>query len=151
MQGADGKNRSRGTVWQLIRALYGLPRSPYLWFRELSNTLKTAGFRQVMEDKCLLTNGRIIIFFYVDDLVILNRKKVRPVADAVINRLSEKYELRPMGDLDWFLSIRITRDRDHRITWITQDAYIDKMLRDFHIVPGPRVQTPFSHDASEYR
>ncbi|KAL1973313.1 hypothetical protein VTN31DRAFT_5948 [Thermomyces dupontii] len=143
--------KQRGTVWQLIRALYGLPRSPYLWFRELSNTLKTFGFRQVMEDKCLLTNGRIIIFFYVDDIVVLNRREDRAEADAVIDRLSRKYELRPMGDLEWFLNIRITRDRDRRITWMTQDAYIEKMLRDFHIAPGPRVQTPLSHDASEYR
>ncbi|KAL1974703.1 hypothetical protein VTN31DRAFT_4907 [Thermomyces dupontii] len=137
-------------VWQLIRALYGLPRSPFLWFRELSTTLRSFGFRQVLEDECLLTNGRIIIFFYVDDIVVLSRKEDRDEADSLIHKLSQKYELRAMGDLEWFLNIRITRDREHGITYMTQDAYIDKLLQTFAVTPGPRVQTPLEHDTSAY-
>ncbi|KAL1974569.1 hypothetical protein VTN31DRAFT_4773 [Thermomyces dupontii] len=98
----------------------------------------------------MYTNGRIIIFFYVDDIVVLSREEDRDEADSLIHKLSQKYELRAMGDLEWFLNIRITRDREHGITYMTQDAYIGKLLQTFAVTPGPRVQTPLEHDTSAY-
>jgi hypothetical protein len=38
----------------------------------------------------------------------------------------EKYEIRDLGDLTWFLKMRVTRGRPNRKVWITLDAYIDK-------------------------
>ena len=35
------------------------------------------GLEQIPEEPCLFSNGRIIVFFYVDDIVILARKRTR--------------------------------------------------------------------------
>jgi hypothetical protein len=100
-----------GKAWLLLRALYGMTRSPYLWFRELSTTLKDLGFHPILEERCILTNKRITIFFYVDDLIIMFDKQYEKEYEALRDRLQKKYEFRDLGDLSWFLNLRITRDR----------------------------------------
>ncbi|KAL1956594.1 hypothetical protein VTO42DRAFT_7005 [Malbranchea cinnamomea] len=103
-----------GKVMRLLHALYGLPRSPYLWFRELTETFEGLGFKAVLENVCLLTNGCIIIFFYVDDIVIMNRPEHRSEANEVVLKLKAKYEIHDLGDLQWFLNITISRDPARR-------------------------------------
>ncbi|KAL1953540.1 hypothetical protein VTO42DRAFT_2617 [Malbranchea cinnamomea] len=95
--------------------------------------------------------GTTIIFFYVDDIVILNRKEHRKDADEVVTALRTKYELRDMGNLEWFLNIRITRDRPNHRTWLTQDSYIDKIVKEFGLSDDIKVRTPLSRDSSAYR
>ncbi|KAL1952629.1 hypothetical protein VTO42DRAFT_4592 [Malbranchea cinnamomea] len=53
-------------------------------------------FKSVLEDICLLTKGRIIIFFYVDDIVILNRPEHHSEANEVVLKLKAKYEIRDL-------------------------------------------------------
>src|SRR5271169_3715636 len=63
--------QSSGQCLKLLRALYGLRRSPLLWFKEFSSKLEDLGLKQVPECQCLFTNGKLILFFYVDDIVVL--------------------------------------------------------------------------------
>jgi hypothetical protein len=60
-----------GKCLRLVRALYGLPRSPFLWWKDFSSTLQKIGLHQVSESPCLYTNDKIIVFFYVDDIAAL--------------------------------------------------------------------------------
>jgi hypothetical protein len=60
-----------GKVLHLVRALYGLRRSPLIWLQEFSRTLSALGLTQIPESQCLYTNGCLLVFFYVDDVVIL--------------------------------------------------------------------------------
>lgn len=66
-----------GYCMKLNRAIYGLRSSPILWQGNFSNTLRGLGLEQIPEEPCLFSNGRIIVFFYVDDIVILARKRTR--------------------------------------------------------------------------
>lgn len=43
------------------------------------------------------------------------------------------YNIKTMGDLTWFLGIRIVRDRALHKTWLVQDAFIDKVCARFSI------------------
>jgi len=56
-------------------ALYGLKISPLLWYKELTNILAKFGLELVLGTNCLFTNGRLIIFFYVDNIAVLFAKK----------------------------------------------------------------------------
>lgn len=98
----------------LRRALYGLRRSPLLWQREFSGALTELGLQQIPEKPCLFSNGRIIVFFYVDDIVLLARKEHRKELDQFKYNLTAKYEMRDLGELSWFLNIRIVRNREQR-------------------------------------
>lgn len=56
-----------GKLWRLKRALYGLRRSPLLWYKNLVTFLQIKGFKLVLEHPCVMHNGKILVFFYVDD------------------------------------------------------------------------------------
>ena len=66
--------------WKLNRALYGLRTSPKLWQQEASKVLIKLSLRVIPEDPCVFVKEGIIIFFYVDDILIANHPSVRDQA-----------------------------------------------------------------------
>jgi Reverse transcriptase (RNA-dependent DNA polymerase) len=142
--------KEKGKAWLLLRALYGLTRSPFLWFTELSSTLKDLGFEPVLEEPCILSNGRIIIFFYVDDIIMAFHRRDSEEAATIKARLFDKYEFRDLGELKWFLNIRITRDRENRKLYLAQDSYIDNIIKRFGLEHASKVHTPLSREASQF-
>jgi Reverse transcriptase (RNA-dependent DNA polymerase) len=56
-------------------ALYGLKILPLLWYKELTSTLAKFGLEPILGTNCLYTDGRLIIFFYMDDITILFAKE----------------------------------------------------------------------------
>ena len=56
-------------------ALYGLKISPLLWYKELTNTLAKFGLKPIPGTNYLFTDGRLIIFFYIDNIAVLYTKK----------------------------------------------------------------------------
>ncbi|PWI64064.1 hypothetical protein PCL_00025 [Purpureocillium lilacinum] len=126
VQFPDGFKES-GWVIKLIRALYGLRRSPLLWQRDLTTTFKELGFRACTEDPCVFKNGTVTVFFFVGDIVFLFRKRDKETAERLIARLKATYEMKDLGNLQWFLGMRILRR-----LWLCQDAFIEKMAATFH-------------------
>ncbi|THC87359.1 hypothetical protein EYZ11_013195 [Aspergillus tanneri] len=125
----------KGKAWKLLRALYGLRRSPRLWQKDLSATLQEFGLEPVNEDQCLFTNNHILLMVYVDDIIIANmpNQEARENAQKLKQALEAQYELRNMGELSWFLGIRVIRDRTNRKLWLCQDAYIEHMATRYHL------------------
>ena len=128
----------------LLRALYGLRRSPLIWLNEFSSTLSRLGLTQIPESQCLFSNGKLIVFFYVDDVVILYHRKHEAEYQEFLQALLATYEFKQLGALKWFLGIRILRDRTQRLLWLCQDAYIEKVARSFNQTNGPNFKTPMS-------
>jgi len=60
-----------GYVLLLLRALYGLRVSPLLWYEHLCEVMQKLGLKPVPECACLFTNQQLIVFFYVDNIVVL--------------------------------------------------------------------------------
>ena len=80
-----------------------------------------------------MINRRIITFFYIDDIVICFRKKDEAKARSAITGLQVKYELSGLGDLKWFLGIHILRNRAKKLLWLSQEAYINKIVNQFNV------------------
>ncbi len=85
--------------WRLLKALYGLRRSPLLWHKELSEFLNSLGFRAVPEDPCVMTKNGIIIFFYVDDLVALYPPTKKQEYLKIHKAIQNKYNVKVLGEL----------------------------------------------------
>jgi hypothetical protein len=65
-----------GTILKLQKALYGLRISPLLWQKEFTATLTCLGFKPVPHELCCMIRDKIMIFFYVDDIIFAyNRQK----------------------------------------------------------------------------
>lgn len=143
---ADGY-KEQGKCWKLNRALYGLRRSPLLWFRDFSETLIGLGLVQVPEAQCLFVSSKIIVFFYVDDICILSHPNHKAEAIEFRTKLMEAYEFCKIGELQWFLGIRIIQDRTHKTLWLCQDSYIDKITTTYRVSSTRTIKTPMVNDS----
>jgi len=55
--------------------------------------------------------------------------------------------MRDIGELRWFLGVRVVRDRARRRLWLCQDAYITKMAAKFGLANQSPIRTPMVQDA----
>ncbi|RMZ74983.1 hypothetical protein DV736_g6713, partial [Chaetothyriales sp. CBS 134916] len=122
-----------GVVGRLLRALYGLRRSPLLWQKLLSSILSELGLQCALEEPCLFINNWLIILFFVDDIIYIYRNSNQLQADEFRQQLSSKFRITDLGDLKWFLGIRIVRERAKRRIWLCQDSYIDNIATRFKL------------------
>ena len=74
-----------------------------------------------------------MLFFFVDDIIIIYDRRHVSKVDEFQAKLFKRYEMRYLGEAQWFLGIKITRDRDLRRLILCQDSYIDKVLAKFNI------------------
>ncbi|OQE59396.1 hypothetical protein PENNAL_c0325G00318, partial [Penicillium nalgiovense] len=132
-----------GRCWMLHRALYGLRMSPRLWQQEATRVLVKLGLTPIPEDPCIFVMNGIIVFFYVDDIIIVNHPDYAEQADQLDDQMKKHWELREF-DASWFLNIRIVRDRTNKKLWLCQDSYIESMAARYGLITNRRVDTPLS-------
>jgi hypothetical protein len=61
---------------------------------------------------CLFTNKKLIVFFYVDDIVVLVQLEDLKAHKEFERALKNRYEIRYLGKLSWFLGIRVVHDKE---------------------------------------
>jgi hypothetical protein len=121
--------RKPGTILRVQKALYGLRISPLLWQKEFTSTLLELGFSPVPHEPCCMIKDGVIIFFYVDDIILAFHKEKEAEAAQAIASLKEKYTLTGGDDLQWFLGVEVTRDRPNRLIQLSQASYVEKISR----------------------
>ncbi|WPJ67452.1 hypothetical protein SMAC4_14172 [Sordaria macrospora] len=118
-------------VCQLVRALYGLKRSPLFWFETLLPVLKALGFTPIGADLCLLVNNTLgaIMVLYVDDFLLAaaNLKIITHIKGT----LEKKFKLKHLGPVGTFLGFDIVRNRTERTVFISQERYTKTMIDKF--------------------
>jgi hypothetical protein len=127
--------------WKLKKAFYDLKQSSILWYRELIKILKKMKMIFVFEINCLFINERIILFFYVNDIIVLCSKFSIYQLRKFEQTLMKRFEMKTFENLKWFLNIRIIRDRENRKFWLCQDSYIEKMTIKFNLENVKKVWT----------
>jgi len=50
--------------------------------------------------------------------------------------------LRPLGDVKWFLKVRVIRDRAAKKLWLVYDTYIEKITKRFGLLNRKCLNTP---------
>ena len=113
-------------VCKLKRSIYGLKQSPRCWNSALHCQLKAMGFAQTTSDPCLYvsTEGELfVIAVYVDDIVLAGRsdRKMSEVKKA----LATRFDVKDMGELHYFLGVKIIQDQKAGKVWIGQPAYTE--------------------------
>jgi hypothetical protein len=136
-----------GKCVRLKRALYGLRDSPILWYKEFSGTLRRLGLLSSKEEPCLFFDKerRIVVLFYVDDILVMYHKDDAKKGTEMIAAIKSAYEVDDRGAAEWFLGIRIVRDRKLRTISLVHDSYIEKITAKFNLANTARFpDTPLS-------
>src|SRR5271155_3881687 len=134
-------------VCRLRKSIYGLKQAPRVWNQKIRRYLKSIGFEQLYSDPCVYVNKEkgIILAMWVDDLLIFG-KDMDSVNDLKA-QLSEEYEMKDMGELEYFLGIQVHRDRERKIIHISQPGYIRTILERFGMQDSKPANTPLSSGA----
>ena len=137
---AEGKEN---LVCKLNKSIYGLKQSPRCWNSALDSYLKKMGFLQVPGDPCLYVSSEgemFIIAVYVDDILLAGESSKR--MNAVKQALSNKFKMKDMGELSYFLGIKVIQDHKSETTWIGQESYTESILKRFGMEEAKTIRTP---------
>jgi hypothetical protein len=119
--------------WKLNKALYELKQASIFWYRNLITILKDLKLQSISRINCLFVNDWLILFFYVDNIMIICLKENLNRMRFFEKLLMKRFEMKVLRKLKWFLKIKITRNRANRKIWLCQNSYISKIVTKFHL------------------
>ncbi|KAJ9560945.1 LOW QUALITY PROTEIN: hypothetical protein OSB04_006105 [Centaurea solstitialis] len=136
-----------GHVYKLIKSLYGLKQSPRQWYKRFDAFVTAHGLSNSSYDsyvyfkKC--DDGSILyLLLYVDDMLIAAKDmgEVQKVKD----QLNSEFDMKDLGAAKKILGMEIVRDRKARKLYLSQEGYVQKVLRCFGMSEAKSVNTPFA-------
>jgi hypothetical protein len=132
----DGTSR----VCKLRKALYGLKQAPRIWYQTLTNFLRGLGFEPINADLSIFVRSSMYIAVYVDDLLIIGPSiaEIKKIKRSLRNR----FRMTDLGPCSYYLGMAIRRDRQNRILYLSQEAYVHKALQQFGMSDCAPVSTP---------
>ncbi|MCO5600068.1 hypothetical protein L7F22_054176 [Adiantum nelumboides] len=110
---------------KLKKSLYGLKQAPREWYRKFDTFMRSQGYMRTETDHCLYTkrmaDGSLqILILYVDDMLIAGKDKHN--VDALKGKLSETFDMKDLGDASHILGLRIIRDRNRGLLYLSQQT-----------------------------
>ncbi len=130
-------------VCKLQRSLYGLKQSPRCWNTVLRDYLKEIGFNQSKADPCVFVSNKkplTIITVYVDDLVLITENA--EMMHKLKQNLAAGFKMSDMGPLHYVLGVSVEKDKQTGGLWLSQEAYVEKLLEKYKLVGAKPVSTP---------
>ena len=122
-----------------------------VWNRTFAHTIKKKlGFNTIRSDAGVYvlhhhhkrgdSKTDMILILYVDDLLLLGEDLSK--IEDVKRQLGKLYQMKDLGPASSYLGIQITRNRNTRVIWIDQQAYIENALKRFELQDANNTKTP---------
>ena len=133
---------------KLKKTIYGLKQAAHEWqqtlFRELTKLNYTA---LRWSDRCVfirkLANGRmLIIMVYVDDIPYAYDKRDEREMQGDIQQLMSRFPIKDLGNAEYILGWRITRDRTNRKLMLDQQGNIQHLLEEYGMTQCLPTESP---------
>ena len=102
------------TLLFLLYIFYNLKQSPALWYKNFFVIFIQLELKLVPEIECLFMNEHLLIFFFVNDIVVIYNLRYKQKTNIFKIKLFQIYRMKSLRELEWFLDIYITRDRNSR-------------------------------------
>lgn len=105
------------------------------------------GFTKSLYDSCVYlkkNKGSIMTYLllYVNDMLVASTDLVE--VEQVKSDLKIKFDMKDLGSAKRILGMDITRIREKGVLWLTQHAYIQKLLKRFRMNEAQGVYVPLS-------
>jgi hypothetical protein len=105
-------------VCKLVKSLYGLKKTPKQWYDKFDRILTFVGFVTNEADKCVYYHygggEGVILCLYVDDILIFGTSL--EVIKEVKYFLSQKFEMKDLGEADVILNIKLIKGENGGVT-----------------------------------
>ncbi|GJW87052.1 retrotransposon protein, putative, ty1-copia subclass [Tanacetum coccineum] len=120
------------------------PEASRQWNNDLDDEVQKFGFTQFVNEPCvfLKASGSNVTFLilYVDDILIMGNNI--PMLQDVKSYLRRCFAMKDLGEAAYILGIKIYKDRSRRLIGLCQSAYIEKILKRFHMENSKRGSIP---------
>ncbi|GJZ19626.1 retrotransposon protein, putative, ty1-copia subclass [Tanacetum coccineum] len=131
-------------VCKLQRSIYGLKQASRSWNKRFNEEIKRFGFAQNLDESCVYqkASGSNVTFLilYVDDIIIMGNHI--PSLQSVKDYLGKCFAMKDLGEAAFILGIKIYRDRSKRLIRLSQNAYMDKILKRYKMDNSKRGHIP---------
>ncbi|GJR28710.1 retrotransposon protein, putative, ty1-copia subclass [Tanacetum coccineum] len=131
-------------VCKLKRSIYGLKQASRSWNKRFDEEIKRFGFAQNLDEPCVYqkASGSNVTFLilYVDDIIIMGNHI--PSLQSVKDYLGRCFSMKDLGEAAFILGIKIYRDRSKRLIGLSQNAYMDKILKRYKMDNSKRGYIP---------
>jgi hypothetical protein len=128
----------------LKRSIYGLKQSSRQWYLRFHDSITSFGFEMIEDDHCVYLKRSkrsiLILSLYVDDILLAGNDM-----DSIVTTkkwLSSTLEMKDMGEANFVLEVKITRDSSKKLLSLFQRTYIKKILERFHMHNSKLIDTP---------
>lgn len=134
-------------VCKLKKSLYGLKQAPRQWYKKFDSFMRNHKFKRTASDHCAYVqrfpNGNfIILLLYVDDMLVVGQdaNMIRKLKED----LSKFFDMKDLGPAKQILGMKIVRDRTTRRLWLSQQGYIERVLKRFNMDDAKPVSIPLA-------
>ena len=140
MEQPEGYSGTSNMVCKLEKALYGLKQGARMWHLDITATLKSVGFVNLVNDNGIFMHADrgLILGIWVDDIIGLARSR----ADHawLVEKLKSKYTLTEMNEVKFVLGLDISRNKNS--IRISQEGYVSGKIATFGQGESRPVHTP---------
>jgi hypothetical protein len=107
-------------VCKLKKSMYGLKKSPRMWYKKIDTYMLGLGFTRSKEDHYvyfkLIGDHLIYLVLYVDDMLLIGNNK--EIIQDVKTYLSSKFDMKDLGAANFILGMEIKRDQENMKLWL---------------------------------
>ena len=99
-------------------------------------------------------SGFVIIGTHVDDLFVVFNPAGKSIKEQLWKHLSSKLSIKSLGEASWTLQMLIQRDAVNGVLKLSQESFIEEVLRRFNMTncnfaPTPAIDTGIEATMSE--
>ena len=142
-EGFSKKNQEH-KVCKLSKSLYGLKQAGRSWYQMIDANLTDLGFERTSADVCIYHFQKdgvlMVVALYVDDLLLLSNNL--GALDDLKKKLGKRFDMKDLGPAQFILGIQIRRNRVKKVISISQEQYIDNILKRFGMEDCKPIATP---------
>lgn len=101
-------------------------------------------FYRINYDSCIyykqINDSKIYLLLYVDDMLISCKEKKH--LNTVKGILKSEFGIKDLGHARKILGIEISKDRENKLLYLSQESYISKVLKRFVMDHLKTISTP---------
>ena len=134
------------SVLRLVKTLYGLKQSGRCWYQKLTSIFDTLGLKQCQVDQAVFFKsdkkaGDItVVAVHIDDCTIAASSAC--LVEALKMGMRQHVEVTDLSKLHWMLGIEVQCNRKVGMVHLSQRAYIDSILQQYHLNDFKPLSTP---------
>ncbi|XP_060672707.1 wall-associated receptor kinase-like 10 [Ziziphus jujuba] len=135
-------------VCKLKKSLYGLKQAPRQWYKKFDSFMVSQGYKRTAADQCVyiqkFSGGNFIaLLLYVDDMLIVGQDAMK--ISKLKKALSKSFDMKDLGPAQQILGMQIIRDRKNRRLWLSQEKYVERVIKRFNMDKAKPVSIPLAN------